>query len=89
MLTGMMPMDIIPSNEVETLFSIVALILGLSMSAYISLYLPISPYISLYLPISPEQLLATLYLPTSPYISLYLPISPARERGAQARPLHP
>ena len=53
-------MDIIPSNEVETLFSIVALILGLSMSAYISLHLPIPPYISLYLPISP-------------YISLYLP----------------
>jgi hypothetical protein len=31
----------------------------------------------------------SLHLPTSPYISLYLPISPARERGAQARPLHP
>ena len=30
-----MPMDIIPSNEVETLFSIVALILGLSMSAMV------------------------------------------------------
>ena len=32
----MMPMDIIPSNEIETLFSIVALTLGLSMSAMVS-----------------------------------------------------
>ena len=35
-LKGMMPMDIIPSNEIETMFSIVSLTLGLSMSALVS-----------------------------------------------------